>query len=87
MSIIVKSEVELAAEALGKDPGSLSAVFEQSINKGLTPEEAAQKEFEDVFGVGAKRDAKGNPIESGKGSKAQQTSQHIAALAKWEGRS
>jgi hypothetical protein len=40
-----------------------------------------------VFGVGAKRDGKGNPIEIGKGSKAQQTSQHLAALQKAEGRS
>ena len=35
---------------------------------------------------GAKRDGKGNPIEVGKGSRVQQTSQHIAALQKFEGR-
>jgi hypothetical protein len=82
----IKSEVELAAEKVGRDPLSVSAVFEDAINKGLTAEEAEQKEFENVFGIGAKRDAKGRPIEVGKGSRAQQTSQHMAALQKGEGR-
>jgi hypothetical protein len=72
--------------AIGRNPSSLSAVFETAVHKGMTPAEAADKEFENVFGVGAKRDGKGNPIERGKGSKAQQTSQHVAALQKAEGR-
>jgi hypothetical protein len=72
--------------AIDKNPSSLSAVFEQSLNKGMTPAEAAEAEVVSVFGVGYKKDAKGNPIETGKGSKAQQTSQHLAALQKAEGR-
>jgi hypothetical protein len=72
--------------ASGRNPSSLSAVFEGAIHKGMTPAEASEKEFEGVFGIGARRDAKGKPIEMGKGSKAQQTSQHIAALQKSEGR-
>jgi hypothetical protein len=77
---------EAAIKAAGRDPLSLSAVFEQALNKGKTPAEAADIEAEIVFGVGFKRDAKGQPIETGKGSKAQQTSQHLAALQKAEGR-
>jgi len=72
--------------AIGHNPSTLSAVFEGAVNKGLTPAEAAEKEAEAVFGIGFKRDAKGRPIETGKGSKAQQTSQHLAALQKNEGR-
>jgi hypothetical protein len=72
--------------AIGRNPSTLSAVFEGAIHKGMTPAEAADKEFENVFGVGAKRDAKGQPVERGKGSKAQQTGQHIAAMQKAEGR-
>jgi hypothetical protein len=78
---------EAAIKAVGRDPLSLSAVFEAALNKGKTPAEAADLEAEAVFGVGFKRDANGNPIERGKGSKAQQTSQHLAALQKAEGRS
>jgi hypothetical protein len=82
---IVKSDLELAAEATGRDPLSLSAVFEQAIDKGLTPQEAAEKEAESVFGIGYKRDPKGRPIEVGRGSRVNQTSQHLTALRKWEG--
>jgi hypothetical protein len=70
----------------GRNPSSISAVYEAAIHKGLSPAEAAKKEFEGVFGIGARCDGKGHPIERGKGSKAQQTSQHIAALQKNEGR-
>jgi hypothetical protein len=52
----------------------------------MTPAEAAEKEAESVFGVGYKKDGKGNAIEMGKGSKAQMTAQHLAALQKAEGR-
>jgi hypothetical protein len=72
--------------AFGKNPSSLGAVFEHAINNGKTPAQAAELEAESVFGVGYKKDAKGNPIETGKGSKAQQTAQHQAALQKAEGR-
>jgi hypothetical protein len=81
-----QTEREKAILSVGRDPLSMSAVFEQSIDKGMSPQEAAEKEAEMVFGVGFKRDAKGNPIEVGKGSKLQHTSQHVAALQKWEGR-
>jgi hypothetical protein len=77
---------EAAIRAVGRDPLSLSAVFEGALNKGMTPAEAAEMEAESVFGVGYQRDAKGNAIETGKGSKAQSTSQHLAALQKAEGR-
>jgi hypothetical protein len=77
---------EAAIKAVGRDPLSLSAIFERALQAGMTPAEAAEKEAESVFGVGYKKDAKGNPIEMGKGSKAQQTSQHLAALQKAEGR-
>jgi hypothetical protein len=60
--------------------------FQRCLHKGKTIEEAADLEFESVFGVGAKRDAKGRPIEHGRGSAAQQTAQHIAAPQKYEGR-
>jgi hypothetical protein len=72
--------------AIGQNPSTLSAVFEAAIHKGMTPAEAAEAEHVAVFGVGYKRDAKGRPIEKGKGSKTQQTSQHLAALQKREGR-
>jgi hypothetical protein len=71
---------------IGRNPSSLSAVFEGTIHKGMTPAQAAEQEAEMVFGIGYKRDAKGRPIETGKGSKVQQTSQHLAALQKNEGR-
>ena len=72
--------------ASGRNPSSLSAIFESTLNKSGDLKAAADAEFEAVFGVGAKRDGKGNPIEVGKGSRVQQTSQHIAALQKFEGR-
>ncbi|KJC59901.1 hypothetical protein UP10_14490 [Bradyrhizobium sp. LTSPM299] len=72
--------------AAGRNPSSLSAVFEATFRKSGDINTAAQAEFEAVFGVNAKRDHKGNPIEVGKGSKVQQTSQHRTALQKAEGR-
>ena len=72
--------------ASGRNPSSLSAVFEFAIHKGLSVAEAGDKETESVFGIGYKRDPKGRPIEAGKGSRLQQTSQHRAALEKNEGR-
>jgi hypothetical protein len=72
--------------ASGRDPSSLGAVFESTLNKSGEISAAADAEFEAVFGVGAKRDAKGQPIEIGKGSKAQQTEQHRVALQKEAGR-
>jgi hypothetical protein len=84
---VFDEQTEAAIKASGRDPLSLGAVFEAALHKGQTVAQAADLEFEAVFGVGAKRDAKGNGIEVGKGSKAQQTSQHLAALQKYEGRS
>ena len=79
-------ETNAAIIAFGRNPSSLSAVFEAAVRKTGNMKTAADAEFEMVFGVGAQRDGKGNPIERGKGSKAQQTTQHIAALQKNEGR-
>ena len=70
----------------GRNPSSLSAVFEATLNKTGDIDAAANAELEAIFGVGFKRDAKGNPIERGKGSSAQRTSQHVAAVQKAEGR-
>jgi hypothetical protein len=79
-------EQNAAIIAFGQNPSTLSAVFEGAVHKGKTPAEAAEMEAEMVFGIGYKKDAKGQPIEKGKGSKVQQTSQHLAALQKREGR-
>lgn len=49
--------------------------------KGMTQAQAENKMNEMVFGVGYRRDDKGMPIEVGKGSAAQPTPQHLAALA------
>ena len=70
----------------GRNPSSLSAVFESTLHKTGDVNAAADAEFAAVFGVNARRDSKGQPIELGKGSKAQQTSQHLAARQRWEGR-
>jgi hypothetical protein len=70
----------------GRNPSSLSAVYEGTVHKTGDVDAAAQAEFESVFGVGAMRDAKGRPIEIGKGSPAQATEQHKSALQKAEGR-
>jgi hypothetical protein len=79
-------DTEAAIRAVGRDPLSLGAVFERALDAGKTPAEAAEIEAESVFGVGYKKDPKGRPIETGKGSRLQQTSQHQAALQKLEGR-
>jgi hypothetical protein len=71
--------------ASGRNPSSLSAVFEAALNKGGNIEAAADAEFRAVFGENAKRDSKGQPIEVGKGSNAQQTSQHVAACRSGRG--
>ena len=72
--------------ASGRNPSGLSAVFELTLAKSGNLQEAADAEFASVFGADAKRDSKGNPIEVGKGSKVNSTSQHLAALQKAEGR-
>jgi hypothetical protein len=73
--------------ASGRNPSSLSAVFESAIHKGLSVAEAGELETISVFGAGYKRDPKTNrPIETGRGSRLQQTTQHLAALQKLEGR-
>jgi hypothetical protein len=79
-------DTEKAIAAVGHDPFCVSAVFAAAIHKGKTAAEAAEIEAEAVFGVGYKRDPKGRPVETGKGSRLQQTSQHKAALQKYEGR-
>ena len=61
-------------------------VYDRAIEAGKTPKEAEEKLLESIFGVGFQRDAKGRPIEVGKGSAKQQTSQHKMAIEKAEGR-
>ncbi len=51
------------------------------MEKGRSPEEAEHKIAQDVFGQDYQKDAKGAPIERGKGSALQPTSQHQQALA------
>jgi hypothetical protein len=63
-----------------------SAVYEQSIRKGLTPEQAAQAELEAVYGAGFKRDRNGRPLERGIGSSANPSEQHFTAIERWEGK-
>jgi hypothetical protein len=50
------------------------------MEKGYSPDQAEHKIRQDVFGHDYKVDAKGNPIEQGKGSAAQQTLQHKQSL-------
>lgn len=52
----------------------------EMIGAGLTPEAARHKMNELVFGVGYEKDEDGNPVEQGKGSAKQPTSQHVEAL-------
>jgi hypothetical protein len=50
--------------------------------KGYTPEQAEHRMRQDVFGHDYQTDAKGNPIERGKGSAAQPTAQHQMELVR-----
>jgi hypothetical protein len=58
--------------------------IEKKMAQGVPFEDASQfatkKVRDDVFGEGHKVDAKGNPVENGRGSAQQQTNQHKAAL-------
>jgi hypothetical protein len=48
--------------------------------------EAKAQALNDVFGVGHKTDARGNPIEQGRGSLSNPTEHHFAALERAEGK-
>lgn len=72
-------------------PGSGGVPFPRSAEEWLpklnpatgtyfTPAEAEHKMRQDVFGQDYTTDAKGAPIERGKGSALQQTQQHLQAL-------
>lgn len=50
------------------------------IEKGVPPEQAEHRMRADVFGQDYQTDAKGQPVEKGKGSAAQPTFQHQQAL-------
>jgi hypothetical protein len=50
--------------------------------KGMAPELAEHRMKQEVFGHDYRVDAKGNPIEQGKGSAQQQTAHHKQALEK-----
>lgn len=59
--------------------------IEKRMSQGNSVEDASafatKKIRDDVFGEGHKVDAKGNPVEVGKGSASQPTAQHQQALA------
>jgi hypothetical protein len=63
-----------------------SAVYEQNIRQGKTPEQAAQAELEAVYGAGFKRDRNGKPVEKGIGSAGNPSEQHFTAIERWEGK-
>ena len=62
------------------------AEMQNLINQGLLPKDAIEQHFEheyrQTFGVDYKVDAEGNPIEQGRGSKAQPTEGSIQAYIK-----
>jgi hypothetical protein len=55
------------------------------IEEGMTPEEAKREMDRRVFGFNVTYDRSGRPVERGRGSAAQPTEQHLAALEKAEG--
>jgi hypothetical protein len=61
--------------------------IEDQIALGNLPADWLERHFEavkqNVFGVDYKTDAKGNPIEQGKGSAMNQTRQSVDAYRKW----
>jgi hypothetical protein len=70
-------------------PRNESEWIENKMAKGYSLEDASQfavqKVRDDVFGAGHTLDAKGEPIETGRGSALQQTNQHKAALERSAG--
>ena len=76
------AELNKAIAKTGRDPLSMSAVYEKAIDAGKTPEEAADAEARSVFGEDYKIDRAGNPIEVGIGSVGRETTAHRAALEK-----
>jgi hypothetical protein len=62
--------------------------MQDRIDKGELPPDAIERHFEAearmVFGVDAKKDARGNFIEQGIGSKGNETANHFAAIRKAE---
>jgi hypothetical protein len=59
----------------------------EAIEVGILPSDYLAKHFEavraNVFGLDHKVDARGNPIEQGRGSAMNQTQQSIDAYRKW----
>lgn len=68
----------MSGESTVKLPNAMS--YDELLNEGKSPEQAKKIMAERVFGVNFPIDEKGNPIERGKGSKLQPTSQHVEAL-------
>jgi hypothetical protein len=70
-------------------PRTESEWIEKKMSQGVSFEDAQKdaqhKLRQDVFGHDYKVDAKGNPIENGKGSAAQSTAQHQQALERSAG--
>src|SRR5262245_22427852 len=63
----------------------VGAVYDRVIRAGGTHEQAEEEVRKNVYGVGYRRDKRGNPIETGIGSKGHETTNHFAAIRKWEG--
>jgi hypothetical protein len=51
---------------------------------GMSPEQAEHRVAQDVFGHDYTKDARGRPLERGKGSASNQTEHHRMALARAE---
>ena len=70
-------------------PRNESEWIEKKMSQGYSLEDASQfavkKVRDDVFGEGHTVNAKGEPIETGRGSALQQTNQHKAALERSAG--
>jgi hypothetical protein len=70
----------------GKDGGvPFPRTTDEWLAKGYSPEQAQHKMRQDVFGHDYQTDAKGNPIETGRGSASQPTAQHKEALERAAG--
>ena len=68
------------AEAQFTDNCSSPITYAELIAAGKTPEQATKILNERVFGTGHQVNAKGVPVEQGRGSPSNETSQHKEAL-------
>ena len=73
-----RTETEVIGNAVAD--AEQSGVFLNQESYEKIAKQASHKIHQDVFGHDYKTDAKGNPIETGKGSASQPTAQHQQAL-------